>query len=304
MYLENNMRNIGIFGMGGTPIEVVKALKKKNIHNIIAIPDEIDGKQSWRESFRQYSRQEGIEFITLPDIKGESIVDYLKQKDIDLLISAHSEVLLPKSVIEYVGGEVFNIHFGLLPKCRGLFPTFWHIINGDKYAGVTLHKITPGIDVGDIIDQIKIPITQKTTNWSMYLECKKVSYQIIIKNIHKLINRTYVVKKQDEKKSTYYSKRSVNFAENFVNWNSSTFKVARFIQAFMFPPLQYPRTRHKKNAIQITKLIDYSLKIPKFAPGTILSRKNGICKIQTADGFCEVRLSSARVLTVGERVYY
>lgn len=298
------MNMIGIFGMGDTPIFVIKALKKKGISNIIGFPDEIDGKQSWRVSFRQYCRNEGIEFVNLPSAKSDAIIKILKQKNITIIISAHSEIIIPKKVIEYVHGEIFNIHFGLLPKYRGLFPTFWHILNGDECSGVTLHKITSGIDVGDIIDQIQIPITSQTTNWSLYSECKRKSYELMLNNILQLIGKTYKAKRQNDAMSSYYSKKSVNFSENYVNWNLSVEKVSRFIQAFIFPPLQYPRTRYKKEVLEITKILGYVYVKPKFSPGTILSIKNGICSIQVMDGYCNVRFSRSRILRVGERVYY
>ena len=49
--------------------------------------------------------------------------------------------------------NLFNIHFSLLPRYKGMYTSILPILNGDKISGVTLHKIDRGIDTGDIIDK-------------------------------------------------------------------------------------------------------------------------------------------------------
>ena len=44
----------------------------------------------------------------------------------------------------------------------------WAIINQDKFAGVTIHKIATGVDNGPIVSQQKIEIEQNETGDSLY----------------------------------------------------------------------------------------------------------------------------------------
>ena len=64
--------------------------------------------------------------------------------------------------------DIVNFHPGILPKYRGIFTNYYSLVNKEKYVGITLHKITPKIDGGDIISTLKIPIKRKDTIFSLY----------------------------------------------------------------------------------------------------------------------------------------
>jgi methionyl-tRNA formyltransferase len=53
---------------------------------------------------------------------------------------------------------VFNIHPSMLPDYRGGVPEFWQLADGATSGGVTLHRITEGIDEGPIVLQQRFTI--------------------------------------------------------------------------------------------------------------------------------------------------
>ena len=44
-----------------------------------------------------------------------------------------------------------NVHFGMLPKYRGLLPIFHALMNGEPSFGVTVHLMDEKLDNGDIV---------------------------------------------------------------------------------------------------------------------------------------------------------
>ena len=61
---------------------------------------------------------------------------------------------LKKEIIKtknFKSNKLFNLHFSLLPSYKGMHTSAFPILNGEKYSGVTIHKIDNGIDTGDII---------------------------------------------------------------------------------------------------------------------------------------------------------
>jgi methionyl-tRNA formyltransferase len=54
--------------------------------------------------------------------------------------------------------RILNLHNGPLPRYRGVSPINWALKNGEAEHGVTIHEITPGIDDGPIVAQIKYSI--------------------------------------------------------------------------------------------------------------------------------------------------
>jgi methionyl-tRNA formyltransferase len=48
---------------------------------------------------------------------------------------------------------LYNVHPSLLPEFRGPMPEFWQLEEGAERAGVTIHRIDPGVDTGPIVLQ-------------------------------------------------------------------------------------------------------------------------------------------------------
>ena len=49
-----------------------------------------------------------------------------------------------------------NVHCSLLPKYRGLMPSFWTLFYKEKYTGVSIFLMNEYIDDGPIIYQKKL----------------------------------------------------------------------------------------------------------------------------------------------------
>src|SRR5437879_4325015 len=60
-----------------------------------------------------------------------------------------------------------NVHASLLPKYRGAAPVAYAILNGETRTGVTIIKITPGLDSGDMILQEALDILLDDTTGSL-----------------------------------------------------------------------------------------------------------------------------------------
>ncbi len=57
-----------------------------------------------------------------------------------------------------------NVHVGITPRYRGVHGGFWAIYeNRPDLVGVTVHKIDPGVDTGDIVAQDTLPVGPSDT---------------------------------------------------------------------------------------------------------------------------------------------
>ena len=111
----------------------------------------------------------------------------------------------------------------------------------NKETGVTLHKIDNGIDTGDIIDQISYEITNDMTCRDVYLHNIKYGTDVIIRNIDKLLNHNFITMKQDDSKSSYYSKDSIDYKNLFISLNEPQDVINRKLRAFTFEEYQKPK---------------------------------------------------------------
>ena len=79
-------------------------------------------------------------------------VGLLERSQVDYAISYRFRHIIRKPIIEYLGGDIINLHISLLPWNRGADPNLWSFLENTP-KGITIHYIDEGIDTGDIIAQ-------------------------------------------------------------------------------------------------------------------------------------------------------
>jgi phosphoribosylglycinamide formyltransferase-1 len=74
-----------------------------------------------------------------------------------VVLAGFMRILTPGFVAHY-SGRLVNIHPSLLPAFTGLHTHQRAIDEGCKFAGATVHRVTPELDHGQILDQAVVPV--------------------------------------------------------------------------------------------------------------------------------------------------
>lgn len=77
----------------------------------------------------------------------------------DLIISTNFSHYIGDRACRSARAGTWNLHKSLLPHYRGMAPSFYALLNGEKKIGATLHKVAKGFDTGDILRQVEVPIS-------------------------------------------------------------------------------------------------------------------------------------------------
>lgn len=85
-------------------------------------------------------------------------VSVLKREKVDLVVVAFFNQLLKPAFLEVPPLGAVNLHPSLLPRYRGPAPLFWTYRDGCADAGLTLHKVAPGEDDGDVLAQERVDL--------------------------------------------------------------------------------------------------------------------------------------------------
>tara|TARA_B100000989_G_C19532384_1_gene470841 strand:+ start:2369 stop:3127 length:759 start_codon:yes stop_codon:yes gene_type:complete len=235
MYGKNKI--ICIAGKNQCSIDFLKFTAKKiGKAKILVLPNKSDnGKITWQPSLRLFAKKNNYRITNLKDL--------YRIKNL-IFISIEFEEII--RIDKFKSKELFNFHFSLLPKYRGCHTNFFQIYFGEKYSGVTLHKIDNGIDTGPIISNIKFRININDNALDNYKRLMENSFLLYKKNFVKIFKKRYKEKKQNNKKSTYFSKNSVNYDKmKIFNIKKINLKSFNKIKAFIFPPLQLPSVNTK-----------------------------------------------------------
>jgi phosphoribosylglycinamide formyltransferase-1 len=127
----------------------------------------------------------------------DSIIDLLKNLDIDLIVLAGFLWLIPKNLIQEYPGRIINIHPAILPKYggKGMYGDFVHkaIMEAQEpEGGITIHYVNENYDEGEYIYQAKYRI-DKADNLEMIKfkgqQLEHLHYPRIIEGIVKKIKK-------------------------------------------------------------------------------------------------------------------
>ena len=151
------------------------------------------------------------------------------------VFSVNNPYIFPKEICEKSNLIMINLHHGLLPKHRGRNAEAWAIYDGDEYAGITWHFISPQIDKGEIICQRKVKIdSDSTTSFSLLRLCEKAAIESFeeifpLENLKRKVNDGDCVNEQIR-----YAKDRPNNGLLDLTWDIS--KISSFLRAMDYGP--------------------------------------------------------------------
>jgi len=137
---------------------------------------------------KKYNIQKKVIFFKNKKLAEKKIFKILFKKNINLICLAGFMKILSKNFIKKFKGKIINIHPSLLPKYKGLNTHKKAIENNDKYAGCSVHFVTPKIDSGKIIMQKKVRIKKNDTIYSLSKKVLKKEHLLYPAAIKKIYN--------------------------------------------------------------------------------------------------------------------
>lgn len=97
--------------------------------------------------------------------------------------------ILSKEFVTRWAGRIVNIHPSLLPKYKGLDTHARAITAGESYGGATVHLVTPELDSGAILEQVKVAILPGDTADALAERVKLAEHQLYPRALAAYISR-------------------------------------------------------------------------------------------------------------------
>ena len=159
----------------GTPEFAVESLKRLveggyNVVGVITTPDKPIGRHGsvlQPSPVKKYAVAQGLRVMQPVKLKDEAFVSELRSIGADLQIVVAFR-MLPEVVWAMPRLGTFNLHASLLPQYRGAAPINWAVMNGDTETGITTFFLQHEIDTGEIIDQVRVPISDTDNVGDVY----------------------------------------------------------------------------------------------------------------------------------------
>jgi methionyl-tRNA formyltransferase len=139
-----------------------------------------------RDRYRSISsaaRAHGVRCETVQSVNDPLFIERLRQEGIDLVISVSCPQVFKKSLIELPKFGCLNVHGAILPKYRGIAPSFWMMTNGESEAGVTIFLVNEGIDAGDVVISETFPIKDGESLHDFIIRSKQIACRVLLRAI-------------------------------------------------------------------------------------------------------------------------
>ena len=150
--------------------------------------------------------EHGIPVYQPNTLRGEEFAALLGEIAPDIIIVAAYGKILPENVINYPPLGCINVHGSLLPKYRGAAPIQRAIIDGESETGITIMYMDVGLDTGDMLSKVTVPIELDDNFETMHDKLADAGAKLLIETLEALENGTAAREKQDDSKSTYAAK--------------------------------------------------------------------------------------------------
>lgn len=107
----------------------------------------------------------------------------------DVIVSLLNGYILKPDLIESTGGRAFNVHPGP-PEYPGRDPWHFAYYDGHQRAGATLHRMTPKVDDGEILDVVERDV-DPALSVAEYAElCRRLAVSLLLVNLAAILAGT------------------------------------------------------------------------------------------------------------------
>ncbi|MFK4506020.1 methionyl-tRNA formyltransferase [Bradyrhizobium daqingense] len=206
----------------------------------------------------------------------------------ELHVSMSYDQILRETILTLPPRGTLNCHAGALPFYRGRNPLTWALINGETEFGITVHWVDLGIDTGDIVRQIKVPISATDTYATLLETAETLCADTLIDAISDVYHGSdkRIAQSTIDPVGLYCCRRREGDEE--IDWTWSSAALERFVRALV-PPGPGARTMGKDGsyAVLAAELIPAARSYIG-APGEVIGRDGGGILVKTGDSFIRI----------------
>lgn len=227
-----------------------------------------------------YALEKEIPVYQPSTLKGEEFASLLDTISPDIIVVVAYGKILPENVINYPKHGCINVHGSLLPKYRGAAPMQRAIIDGEAVTGITTMYMDVGLDTGDMLDTVEVPINVDDNFEDIHDRLGKAGAELLLVTIDKIKRGMQTRTPQNDEESTYAAK--IEKADCLIDFSRPTLEIHNLIRGLSPIPLAITHTPDGK-ILKVVKSRIISTGGKKGEPGVVLSLAGEII-VATGDG--------------------
>ncbi len=218
----------------GTPSFAVNVLQglidnyRDDIVGVVSQPDKLVGRHQvlTPTPIKQLAMK-----YSIPVIQPEKIrKDFQGVLDLkpDIIITCAYGQIIPKEILDCPRLGCINVHGSLLPKLRGGAPIHKAIIDDYKVTGITIMYMDVGMDTGDMISKVEVPILDSDNLESLHDKLSIAGTKLLLDTLPSILDGTNSREKQNEDDATFAY--NIKREEEHIDFTKSSREVFNLIR--------------------------------------------------------------------------
>ncbi|MEM6325503.1 MAG: methionyl-tRNA formyltransferase [Bacteroidota bacterium] len=204
-----------------------------DVVGVLTLTAEQAGKRSASADYSALCDAHNVPLHPIRHVNDPGSLALLREMAPDVLfVIGWSQILAPEVLAVPSIGTV-GAHASMLPHNRGSAPINWALIRGETEAGNSLMWLAPGVDTGDLIDQMAFPITPYDTCATLYDHVAETNRAMILRLLDRLAKGERPGRPQDHTDEPLLPRRRP--ADGLVDWSQPAPQVYDFIRALTRP---------------------------------------------------------------------
>ncbi|MBW7474163.1 methionyl-tRNA formyltransferase [Paenibacillus oenotherae] len=215
-------------------------------------------------------------------LRGSETASLIAELQPDLIVTAAYGQILPKAVLDVPRLGCINVHGSLLPRYRGGAPIQRSIVNGEKETGVTIMYMAEGLDTGDMISRVALPIADEDTSGTMFEKLSIAGAELLMSTLPSIEDGSAQAVPQDEAAATFAP--NLTREDERIDWSGSARSI--FNQVRGLSPMAGAFTLWNEEPFKIwaCKVIDRKAEAAAIKPGTVIEAAGEGILVGTGDG--------------------
>ena len=267
----------------GTPDFAVGALEAlvEAGHEVVAVVTQPDkpkgrGKEMQFTPVKICALKHNIEVFQPIKIKNPEAISVLREYKADLFVVAAFGQILSKEILDMPKYGCVNIHASLLPKYRGAAPIQWAILDGEKETGVTIMQMNEGLDTGDMLTKVIVPIEDTDTGESLFDKLAEAGAKLLVETIPQIEAGSLKGELQDDSLSSYA--KMIKKEMGHIDWSKEAVVLERLVRGMNSWPSAY--THYNGKTLKVWEAVVETGEA-KAEPGTVVEVTKDCIKVQT-----------------------
>ena len=223
--------------------------------------------------------QAGIPVLTPVKLRDGVFARELAAIGPDLCVVVAYGRILPADVLAVPRLGYLNVHASLLPAYRGASPISQALLVGDAVTGVSLMRLTEGMDEGPVLAVREIPIAPDDDCGSLTVRLAALGAELLREHLAAVEAGAAVFAEQDHARATYT--RPVEREHARIDWNRDARSIVNLVRAMSPAPGAF--TPYSGGVLKVYRASPEAEDLSA-APGTVLDARGAGPRLACAGG--------------------